>query len=281
MSSGSGFQATPLRTEPSRWFTPVIERAWAAGRRIMAIYGTAFRVGIKEDRSPLTAADLAAHDCLQAGLEALKPGYPVLSEEAVTYTGAERERWETYWLIDPLDGTKEFIKRNGEFTVNVALIHQHRPVFGVVYAPALGVTYFAAEGGGAFRQEGRQTPVPIAVASRAAEPPRVVASRSHGAVELEIYLARLGRHTAVPVGSSLKFCLIAEGRADLYPRLGPTSEWDTAAAQCVVEAAGGTVVDLDGLPLRYNTGASLLNPFFLAYGDKSRDWLHHARGIVG
>ena len=270
----------PLRTDPSRWFEPVIAQAHEAGRRIMAIYQTAFRIGAKDDQSPLTAADLAAHDCLLAALDTLSPHYPVLSEEAVE-AAETSSAWETYWLIDPLDGTREFIKRNGEFTVNVALIHRHRSVFGVVYAPALGVTYFAAEGCGAFRQQTGAVPEPIAVAATAAAPPRVVASRSHGTPELELFLARLGPHERVPVGSSLKFCLIAEGRADIYPRMGLTSEWDTAAAQCVVEAAGGAVVDLDGLPLRYNAKPSLLNPYFLAYGDLSRDWTRYAQGIVG
>lgn len=271
----------PIRTDPSRLFKPVVDQAREAGRRIMAIYGTEFRVGVKDDRSPLTAADLAAHDCLVAGLDDLSTGYPVLSEESADLAEQDRKLWQTYWLIDPLDGTREFIKRNGEFTVNVALIHRHRPVLGVVHAPALGVTYFASEGCGAFRQEGDEDPVEIRVKNQCANPPRVVASRSHGTPELELYLSRLGQHERVPVGSSLKFCLVAEGRADIYPRMGPTSEWDTAAAQCVVEQAGGAVVDLDGLPLRYNAGPSILNPFFLAYGDKSRDWIRYARGIVG
>lgn len=247
----------------------------------MVIYGNEFRVGLKEDKSPLTAADLASHDYLMGALEALSPGYPVVSEECTDVVDAAPESRETYWLIDPLDGTREFVRRNGEFTVNIALIHRHRPVFGVVYAPALGITYFASEGCGAFRQQGDTEPMPIHVTATAARPPRVVASRSHGSPELELFLARLGRHERVAVGSSLKFCLVAEGRADIYPRMGPTSEWDTAAAQCVVEEAGGAVVDLDGLPLRYNAGPSILNPFFLAYGDKSRDWTRYAWGIVG
>ncbi|MDD1650934.1 MAG: 3'(2'),5'-bisphosphate nucleotidase CysQ [Methylococcaceae bacterium] len=247
----------------------------------MVVYGSEFRVGVKDDQSPLTGADLASHDYLMGALELLNPQYPVVSEECAVDADEATESRETYWLIDPLDGTQEFIRRNGEFTVNIALIHRHRPVLGVVYAPALGVTYFASEGCGAFRQEGEAEPTPIHVTATATETPRVVASRSHGSTELELYLARLGKHERVAVGSSLKFCLVAEGRADIYPRMGPTSEWDTAAAQCVVEQAGGAVVDLDGLPLRYNAGPSILNPFFLAFGDKSRDWTRYARGIVG
>ena len=271
----------PLRTDPCQFLDAVVDLAREAGRRIMAIYASDFRVGEKDDRSPLTAADLAAHDCLAAGLHRLRPGYPLLSEESAAIPYAERAEWETYWLIDPLDGTKEFIKRNGEFTVNIALIHQGQAVLGVVDAPALGVTYFAAEGSGAFRREGDADPVAIRVQDQAARPLRVVGSRSHGSTEMEIYLGRLGEQERLPVGSSLKFCLVAEGKADIYPRIGLTSEWDTAAAQCVVEQAGGAVVDLDGRPLRYNAKESILNPYFLVYGDKSQDWTRHAAGIPG
>jgi len=174
-----------------------------------------------------------------------------------------------------------FVKRNGEFTVNVALIHCGLPVLCIVHAPALGVTYSASENCGAFRQEGDAMPVPIRVTVPASQPLRVVGSRSHNSVEMELFLSRLGEHECVPVGSSLKFCLVADGKADIYPRIGLTSEWDTAAAQCVVEQAGGAVVDLDGRPLRYNAKPSILNPYFLVYGDRSRDWTRYAAGIVG
>ena len=270
----------PLRSDPSYLLDPVLLLAKEAGRRIMRIYADDIGVAHKDDASPLTAADLASHECLVEGLAGLA-GYPVLSEESAAISFDERSTWETYWLVDPLDGTKEFIKRNGEFTVNVALIHRHRPVLGVVGVPASNLAYFAAEGCGAFRQAGESTPVPIRVLTPPRHPLRVVGSRSHGSEDMERYLAGLGEHERLPVGSSLKFCRVAEGHADLYPRIGLTSEWDTAAAQCVVEQAGGAVVDLQGQPLRYNAKSSLLNPYFLVYGDKSHDWLQYARGIVG
>jgi 3'(2'), 5'-bisphosphate nucleotidase len=270
----------PIRTEPSHYLEPVITLAKDAGRRIMEIYQSDFRVGTKDDHSPLTAADLASHHCLVEGLQALYPIHPVLSEESSALPFETRSAWETYWLIDPLDGTKEFIKRNGEFTVNIALIHQQVPVLGVVYAPAQDLCYFASEGCGAFRQTGDGEPAIIRVAASASYPVRVAGSRSHGTVALGLYLSRLGEHDLVSIGSSLKLCLVAEGSADLYPRIGRTSEWDTAAAHCVVTEAGGEVADLAGKPLRYNTKESLLNPYFLAYGDKSRDWFAYAAGIV-
>lgn len=269
----------PIRKEPSHLLEPVVALAREAGRRIMEIYQSDFRVGLKDDFSPLTAADLASHHCLVEGLEALSSKYPVLSEEAAASNFEERETWETFWLIDPLDGTREFIKRNGEFTVNVALIHRHEPVLGVVHAPAMELCYFASEGCGAYRQTGDREPEIIHVAPQAARPVRVVGSRSHGTIALNLYLSRLGEHELLSVGSSLKLCLVADGSADLYPRLGPTSEWDTAAAHCVVLEAGGAVVDLAGRPLRYNTRESLLNPHFLVIGDKSRDWTGYAAGL--
>lgn len=267
--------------EPSRFLKSVVALSREAGRRILKIYHSDFRVGLKDDRSPLTAADLAAHHCLVEGLSRLRPVYPVLSEESSDVSADDRKRWETYWLIDPLDGTREFIKRNGEFTVNVALIHQGRPVLGVVYAPVLDLCYFASEHCGAFRQVGEGECEVIAVRMCSPDTPRVVGSRSHRTQEMETYLTRLGGCDLVSVGSSLKFCLVADGSADLYPRLGLTSEWDTAAAQCIVEAAGGRVTDLAGQPLSYNGRTTLLNPYFLAYGDSSRDWGRYAKGIVG
>lgn len=249
-----------------------------AGRRIMLIYESDFAVTEKPDQSPLTQADLASHDCLQAGLSALSPSWPVISEESADIPFIERSTYQTYWLIDPLDGTKEFIKRNGEFTVNVALIHRHRPVLGVVYAPVLDLCYFAAMGCGAFRQTGTGVPVPISVATPALKPPRLVGSRSHGSSSLDAFIEKIGPHEWRAIGSSLKFCRVAEGSADLYPRFGPTSEWDTAAAQCVVEAAGGAVVDLSGQAIAYNLKPSILNPSFLVFGDSGFCWPALAAG---
>ena len=271
--------AMPAAPAPSPLLQSAVALALKAGGKILDIYHTDFRVGHKEDDSPLTAADLAAHHCLSEGLQALPGAYPVLSEEAAALPFEERALWDTYWLIDPLDGTKEFVKRNGEFTVNIALVRAHKPVLGVVYAPALNLCYFAEEGGGAFKVNG--SGVAHAVAVRRQAPGRLVVagSRSHATPALELYLSRLGEHELKPVGSSLKFCLVAEGAADLYPRIGPTCEWDTAAAQCVVEAAGGAVTDLRGEPLAYNTKPSLLNPYFLVFGDKSQDWKAKAAGL--
>ena len=241
----------------------------------MAIYADEFSVSDKADQSPLTAADLASHQTLCEGLRQLTPDIPVLSEESAQIAFSERARWPRYWLVDPLDGTKEFIKRNGEFTVNIALIEAHRAVLGLVLIPAQNRCYYASLSTGAYRQDGDGAPQKLSVTRPAAHPLRVVGSRSHAGQALSDYVARLGEHIFVPVGSALKFCLVAEGSADIYPRLGPTSEWDTAAAQCVVEAAGGQVITLDGEPLRYNQKNSLLNPHFLVYGDADRDWLSY------
>jgi len=272
----------PLRKEPSRLLESVVLLARKAGQLILDIYESDFRVGVKEDDSPLTAADLASHHCLIEGLEQLEGRvYPVISEESNHQSHAERQTFETYWLIDPLDGTKEFIKRNGEFTVNIALIHQHQPVLGVVYAPVKDLCYLAAEGCGAFRQTGSATPETIRVCSSAPARLRVVGSRSHQTDDMALYLGRLGDHDMLPIGSSLKLCLVADGSADIYPRIGLTSEWDTAAAHAVVREAGGEVINLQGQPLTYNSKESLLNPYFLVYGDKSRNWWGYAHGIHG
>ncbi len=270
----------PIMKEPSRFLEPVINLVAEAGRRILEIYHSDFRVGFKEDDSPLTAADLASHHCLVEGLQALSTVYPVLSEESADLPFEERQTWETYWLIDPLDGTKEFVKRNGEFTVNVALIHQNQPVLGVVYAPALDTCYFASEGCGAYKRVGTGEPQQIYVRSQAPQRLAVVGSRSHQTEELAAFLSRLGEHDLKSIGSSLKLCWVAEGQADLYPRIGLTSEWDTAAAQCVVEEAGGALTDLKGQRLLYNTKASVLNPYFLVFGDKSRAWHLLAEGLA-
>jgi 3'(2'), 5'-bisphosphate nucleotidase len=243
-----------------------------AGREILTIYNTNFEVQHKADHSPLTQADLRAHATLVAGLQALTPDIPILSEEASDIPFSERNRWSTHWLVDPLDGTREFVSRNGEFTVNVALIERHRPVLGVVHVPTRDITFSGLQHLGAFKQSGDTASVPIQAQRPAARPLRVVSSRSHAAAGGEEYERILGPYTVVRVGSSLKFCILAEGAADLYPRFGNTSEWDTAAGQAVLEAAGGFVVDLQGRPLQYNTRAELLNPHFIAFADDSRTW---------
>jgi len=258
--------------ELSSLLEPVTRLAEEAGQKILAIYNTDFSVSEKEDSSPLTEADMAAHDAIVDGLERLTPGVPVLSEESATLPYAVRSTWQRYWLVDPLDGTREFVKRNGEFTVNIALIEAGVPVLGVVHVPVSGVSYTGCRGRGAFRQDAGAAAQPIHVRALGGGPLMVVGSRSHRGDSLNRFLEHIGEHEMIGMGSSLKLCLVAEGKADIYPRLGPTSEWDTAAAQCVVEQAGGYVTDTQLQPLRYNTKDSLLNPFFLVFGDDSRDW---------
>ena len=244
------------------------ERAAAA---ILDVYVSDFAVEQKDDRSPLTAADLASHRVIVEGLHALAPALPVLSEESADIAWAERASWTRYWLVDPLDGTREFIKRNGEFTVNIALIVDHRPVLGIVQTPVSGELACAWEGGGTWLS----TPGGKArrVGTRRRVSPLVVAgSRSHGSEREAALLARLGPCAKLPMGSSLKFVRIAAAEADLYLRLGPTSEWDTAAGQCVLEAAGGAVIDLKGRALRYNRRDTILNGEFIALGDPALPW---------
>ncbi|MBN8429768.1 3'(2'),5'-bisphosphate nucleotidase CysQ [Microbulbifer salipaludis] len=260
----------------------VIAISVTAGEAILEVYNASgdIEVDTKSDDSPVTAADLAAHKILAPALEALVPGVPVLSEEGEMPSFEERSQWQRYWIIDPLDGTKEFIRRNGEFTVNVALIEQGEPVLGVVHVPVLDITYAGAKSLGAFKRDSAGE-APISVRSmkprlESKQPIEVVASRSHGAGAVDTLLSRiegsLGETALKNMGSSLKLCLVAEGAADLYPRLAPTCEWDTAAAQAVVEAAGGVVVDDQFALLRYNQKEALLNPFFYVIGDRSFDW---------
>jgi 3'(2'), 5'-bisphosphate nucleotidase len=249
----------------------IIALARTAGDRILEIYESDFAVSHKDDNSPLTQADLASHRAIVDGLAGIAPEIPVLSEEGAETPFSTRGAWARYWLVDPLDGTKEFVKRNGEFTVNIALVEHHVPVLGVVYAPALNTVYAGARGLGALRLLGHPRE-PMRTRASASRPTFVV-TRSHRDAALEALLAKLPPHEGVSKGSSLKFCLVAEGSADLYPRTGPTSEWDTAAGQCVVECAGGQVLRLPGLsPLRYNEKDSLLNPGFVVIGDPAAGW---------
>ncbi len=243
----------------------------AAGA-IMAVYQRDFAVVLKADQSPLTEADSAAHRLIVTRLAALTPALPILSEEdTASFAGADAAG--RYWLVDPLDGTREFIKRNGEFTVNIALIEQGRAVLGVVWVPVQGLAYMGARGLGAFKRDAAGERRPIAVAEhRSGMPWKVVGSRSHANAPTARWLARLGPCQTEAIGSSLKFCLVAEGRADVYPRLGPTCLWDTAAAQAVVEQAGGAVIGLDGTPLSYADTGCLLNPFFVVHGRSSMHW---------
>jgi 3'(2'), 5'-bisphosphate nucleotidase len=260
---------------------PASTLARLAGDAILDVYANTFEVSKKADSSPLTLADMRSHHIIAQGLRELTPDIPVLSEEASDIPFTERQQWSRYWLVDPLDGTKEFVSRNGEFTVNIALVQNHRAVLGIVFVPVQDTMYVGAEGEGAYKQIGSQARSPIRTAAPARTPLRIVGSRSHRDHTLDSHLPKLEPCEFVAVGSSLKFCLVAEGAADLYPRFGPTSEWDTAAAQALVEAAGGAVVKLDGTPLRYNTKPELLNPHFLVYGDVARDWAQVFRSKLG
>jgi 3'(2'), 5'-bisphosphate nucleotidase len=254
----------------------VIRIAREAGDSIMEVYRGEFTIEHKHDQSPLTQADLAAHRVIESGLRALQPQLPVLSEESTVIPYSERASWDTYWLVDPLDGTREFIKRNGEFTVNIALIHQGASVLGVVYAPERDTLYYAASGLGAFKQLSASTSQPISARPLDAKSIVIAGSRSHADGRLDRFVANITNQHAAPqllsLGSSLKICMVAEGAADVYPRLGPTSEWDTAAAQCVLELAGGHLVQKNGQRLRYNQKDSLLNTEFFACGATLHPW---------
>ncbi len=250
-----------------------VKLAQQAGAKILEFYAHDSTSHKKSDASPVTAADLAAHQLISQGLKQLTPDLPVLSEEGATIPFAERSQWQRYWLVDPLDGTRDFLEKNGEFTVNIALIDKHQAILGVIYAPALATCYFASQGHGAFKQIEGQPSQKITTRAWHGDKARVVASRHHGSAELAKFLETLKDYTVVQQGSALKFCIVAEGLADVYPRLSPTCEWDSAAGQCIVEQAGGAVVDLQGRPLEYNSKESLQNPSFLVMGDRSGDWL--------
>lgn len=238
-----------------------------AGQAILAVYANVNpAVEYKADNSPLTHADLASHHVILHGLAKLSPDWPVISEESPDIPFDERKSWRHYWMVDPLDGTKEFLRRNGEFTVNIALMEGHAPILGVVYAPAIDHLYFSARGVGAFKVD-HGVIFQIKAAPAAKGNLRTVVSRSHRSEEenLERFTRGAESREFIAMGSSLKFCLVAEGAADIYPRIGPTMEWDTAAAHCILEQAGGFVTDLDGNPMSYNKPV-LLNPGFLARG---------------
>lgn len=265
-----------MTPDASALMEAVINLAEAAGERILTVYGTDFRVLHKQDSSPVTEADRLANGLILSGLARLTPEIPAISEEGTHHAFTERALWENVWLVDPLDGTREFVKRNGEFTVNIALVSNHVAILGVVYAPIGNVCYYACKGGGAFKRKGRGRPVAIKAKNYDVRDPMVVTgSRSHNVGEsLKNFISTIGFSRYVPMGSALKSCLVAEGEADVYARFGPTCEWDTAAAQCIVEEAGGGFTDLNLQPLQYNARETLLNPQFLVFGDATVDWKH-------
>lgn len=251
----------------------VVSLAKQAGKQILNIYHSDFTVEYKADQSPVTVADMAAHHTICQGLKQLTPEIPIFSEELTATDFAERQHWQRYWLIDPLDGTKEFLEKNGEFTINIALIEHHVPTLGVIYAPAFDFCYFAREDQGAFKQIAEQEAVLLQTSSWKKDSSIIITiSRRHGTDLLQHFLTQFPALNLLRCGSALKFCWLAEGFADVYPRFSPTSEWDTAAGQCILKEAGGTLIDSQGQILRYNTKASLHNTAFLAVGDKSHAW---------
>jgi len=257
----------------------VLAIAAEAARQIMVVHDSAdLEIAHKADTSPVTRADLAAHEAIAEGLARVAPQWPLLSEEDVLAPYEVRRRWQRYWLVDPLDGTREFIQRNGEFTVNIALIDDGRPIVGVIHLPTTGVAYLGVAGAGCWRIEnGRRTRLAV---RPTIDPPVVAHSRSHPNAALGALLERLPAHRALRIGSSLKFCRIAEGEADFYPRTGPTSEWDTAAGQCIAEAAGAKVIQLpDGGPLRYNTRETPINPMFAVIADPTYAWMPYLEAL--
>jgi len=256
----------------------VIALADEVGQAIMAIYQNGFSVTAKADDTPVTEADLCADRIITAGLKKLEPSLPVLSEESLIAAYSERIQWPCYWLVDPLDGTREFIRQNDEFTVNIALIAGHHPILGVITQPSTGLCYFAAQGAGAYKQlKGGAAKV---IQSRPCPTDSVVVTVNRSQKQnvcLQAFLKEIGSHEVIYRGSSLKSCLVAEGLADVYCRLGPTSEWDTAAAQCIVEEAGGVVADTFNRRLQYNRRETLLNPEFDVSGDPTVDWSVHIK----
>jgi len=249
-----------------------------AGRAILDIYKSDFEIIEKSDGSPLTLADQNANAVIERGLAALQPHLPIVSEESRRPDASVRNEWQRYWLVDPLDGTKEFTKRNGEFTVNIALIDDGVPIAGVVHVPVSDTTYFASESSGAFKQCADDEPAPVRCSNYKGGKAVVVASRSHANPLLTEFFSQLDEYETLSMGSSLKLCLVAEGRADVYPRFGPTSEWDTAAAHCIVNAAGGRVTDMQGAMLQYNK-PDILNPWFVVTGAGDYPWLEKLQHV--
>ncbi|PPK51388.1 3'(2'),5'-bisphosphate nucleotidase CysQ [Marinobacter persicus] len=242
----------------------VIRIADEASEKVLHIYQSEFKVHFKEDNSPITAADLAANDIIVQGLRRVARDIPIVSEESAEAPWEERKHWRRFWLVDPIDGTKDFTQRTGEFTINIAMIEDGEPVMGVVIAPALKEAYWGVKGEGAYKRDRTGKARHIRVAELR-DSLRVVASKNHLNEDTRAFIAKLGSHETVQAGSSLKFCRIAEGHADIYPRMGPTCEWDTAAAHAVLAAAGGKVQTLEGEPLKYGK-ENVLNPWFIAAG---------------
>ncbi|MFI5305502.1 MAG: 3'(2'),5'-bisphosphate nucleotidase CysQ [Nitrospiria bacterium] len=250
----------------------VVQLSEEAGRAIMSVYsGGDFGTTLKADHSPLTRADTESHNIILQGLKLLSPQLHLLSEESEEPPYSERRTWDSYWLADPLDGTKEFINHTGEFTVNIALIEKGNPILGVIHIPFSGISYFAFRGNGAYKKEPGKMPYRISTGDYRDQKLKIICSRLHQGAVLEDFLKKIKGYESVNVGSSIKFCLIADGSAHLYPRLSPTMEWDTAAGQCIVSEAGGTVTDFERNPLKYNK-PNLENPNFIVCGNPPFPW---------
>ena len=259
---------TPLNDE---LINNIIDLSRQAGFAIMEVYRTEFAIYTKEDkrrdeiyRSPITEADKRAHIIIVEGLKKLTPDIPVLSEEGQEISFDARSKWGSYWLVDPLDGTKEFVNKNDEFTVNIALLENNQPVLGVVYAPALNKLYFGSNEKGSFKANADDTFTPISVNSQVTSPVQIAVSRSHPSVKMNSFISQFAKYDLHPMGSSLKICSVSDGTVHFYPRLGPTMEWDTAASHAIIRAAGGELINIEtNQPLEYNK-KDLLNPEFIA-----------------
>ncbi len=259
---------------------PQVEKiAREAGKIIMQVYARDFEVMHKADKSPVTEADLAANEHIESELTKLAPQFPILSEESKYPSFFERSKWEYYWLIDPLDGTRAFVKKTDEFTVNIALICHHRPVLGVVYIPINQTSYYAAKDMGAYKLGADKEMIPI-YCRELASPPSIIGNKASTGIT-QRFLDRVGDHEFKQMSSSWKVCLVADGSVDLYVRLFPTSEWDTAASHAVVNEAGGRLVTIDMQPLLYNTKESLKNPYFFVMGNHDKDWSQYLESRTG
>jgi len=250
----------------------VMTLAKKAGKVILEASEQDYKVVAKHDNTPVTCADLAANQCIVDGLSLISKTIPILTEESAQIPFSVRQQWRSYWLVDPLDGTKEFIKRSGEYSVNIALVHENKAILGVIYSPSQDKLYYARQHGGAFRMQNQQGATSLAVCQKRRWPLMVTCGNNPPGKTFQEFIKKVGEHQLLAMGSSIKSCMVAEGSADIYARLGPTSEWDTAAAQCIVEEAGGYLTDLNLQPLQYNRKESLLNPHFLVFGDATENW---------
>lgn len=245
--------------------------AYDAGKKIKAIFNSTYEINYKDDKSPVTTADLVASEYILDQLKILTPELPSISEESPNLNYAARKNWSTFWLIDPLDGTRQFIKNKTDFTVNIALVHENQPILGVIYLPIEDIIYFASKNNNAWKQQPSSDPISIETTKQPQSMLRICMHTGTAGKRTQKFLHAIGEHEIISRGSSIKSCLVADGSADIYPRFGPTWEWDTAAAQCIIEEAGGMLTDLSLNKLNYNK-ESLLNPSFFAYGSKHIDW---------